>query len=49
MTQIEEGRAGRITPEMECVAAGEGLSPEVVRDEVGRGRITVAHRGGDLF
>ena len=41
MTQIEEAKAGRITPEMECVAAAEGLSPEVIRDEVGRGRMVI--------
>ena len=41
MTQIEEGKAGRITPEMEYVAADEGLSPELVRDEVARGRMVI--------
>ena len=41
MTQIEEGKAGRITPEMQNVAAGEGLSPELVRDEVARGRMVI--------
>jgi phosphomethylpyrimidine synthase len=41
MTQIEEANAGRITPEMEYVAAAEGISPEVVRDEVGRGRMVI--------
>ena len=38
-TQLEAARAGRITPEMEYVAAREGLPPERIRAEVARGRM----------
>jgi phosphomethylpyrimidine synthase len=41
MTQIESARAGRITPEMEFVAHREGLKPELIRDEVARGRMVI--------
>ena len=41
MTQIQEARAGHITPEMEYVAKREGLSPELIRDEVARGRMVI--------
>ncbi len=41
MTQIEHARAGVITPAMEEVAAGEQLAPELVRDEVARGRMVI--------
>src|SRR3954452_4197889 len=41
MTQIEEARKGRITPEMEFVARREKLEPETVRDEVSRGRMVI--------
>jgi phosphomethylpyrimidine synthase len=41
MTQIEQARAGQITPEMQHVAEGERLAPEVVRDEVARGRMVI--------
>ena len=37
-TQIHYARQGMITGEMEYVARREGLSPELVRDEVARGR-----------
>jgi phosphomethylpyrimidine synthase len=40
-TQIEQARAGTITPEMEFVARRENLSPELVRDEVARGRMII--------
>ncbi len=42
MTQIEQARAGIVTPEMEAVARDERLQPEVVRDEVARGRMVIA-------
>lgn len=42
MTQIEQARAGRVTAEMEAVARDEQLDPEVVRDEVARGRMVIA-------
>jgi phosphomethylpyrimidine synthase len=41
MTQIQQARAGHITPEMEYVAKREGLTPELVRDEVARGRMVI--------
>ncbi|GAB6165700.1 phosphomethylpyrimidine synthase ThiC [Thermostilla marina] len=41
MTQIEAARQGIITPEMEFVAEREQLSPELVRDEVARGRLVI--------
>ncbi len=41
MTQIEQARAGRITPEMEYVARREQLEPELIRDEVARGRMVI--------
>jgi len=41
MTQIEQARAGAITPEMEAVARSEQLDPELVRSEVARGRMVI--------
>src|SRR5579871_1235532 len=41
MTQIEQARLGRITPEMDFVARREGLEPELVRSEVARGRMVI--------
>jgi len=41
MTQIEQARAGRATPEMESVARCEDLDPEMIRDEVARGRMVI--------
>ncbi len=41
MTQIEQARAGRLTPEIEAVARAERLEPELVRDEVARGRMVI--------
>src|SRR3989449_3477462 len=38
VTQMHYARRGEITPEMEFVALREGMSPELVRDEVARGR-----------
>jgi phosphomethylpyrimidine synthase len=40
-TQIESARAGQITPEMQYVAQREQLSPELIRDEVARGRMVI--------
>lgn len=40
-TQLIWARAGIITPEMLYVAAREGLSAELVRDEVARGRAVI--------
>jgi phosphomethylpyrimidine synthase len=41
MTQLEHAQKGTITPEMEFVARSEGLAPEVIRDEVARGRMVI--------
>src|ERR1700704_909917 len=41
MTQIEMARGGVITPEMEFVAKREDLEPELIRDEVARGRMVI--------
>ncbi|HZP37607.1 MAG TPA: phosphomethylpyrimidine synthase ThiC, partial [Methylomirabilota bacterium] len=41
VTQMHYARRGEITPEMEFVAAREGMSPEVVREEVARGRAII--------
>ncbi len=41
MTQLEEARAGTITPEMEFVAKREHLAPELIRDEVAAGRLVI--------
>ncbi len=41
MTQIEYARAGQVTPEIEAVARAEELAPELVRDEVARGRMVI--------
>src|SRR5258707_6573370 len=40
-TQMHYGRQGRITEEMEYVATRERLTPELVRDEVARGRMII--------
>jgi len=51
-TQIEDARAGRVTPEMEYVARREELDPELIRAEVARGRLVIpanrAHLRGKL-
>src|SRR3989442_2170672 len=41
MTQIEAARKGVITNEMHFVARREDLEPELVRDEVARGRMVI--------
>jgi len=38
VTQMHYARAGIVTPEMEFAALREGMRPEVVRDEIARGR-----------
>ncbi len=38
VTQMHYARRGEITPEMEFVALREGVAPELVRDELARGR-----------
>ena len=41
VTQLHYARRGEITPEMEFIAIREGVRPEVVRDEVARGRAII--------
>ena len=41
MTQLEQARAGTITPEMEFVAKREDLEPELIRAEVAAGRMVI--------
>lgn len=41
MTQIEQARAGVVTPEMQYVAQREGLEPELIRAEVAIGRMVI--------
>src|ERR1700738_4820863 len=41
MTQLEAARMGEITNEMKFVAAREDLAPELIRDEVARGRMVI--------
>src|SRR5438105_10993202 len=41
MTQIEAARQGVLTEPMKFVAAREDLDPELVRDEVARGRMVI--------
>jgi phosphomethylpyrimidine synthase len=41
VTQLAYARRGETTPEMEFIAIREGVRPEVVRDEVARGRAII--------
>src|SRR5437588_5465919 len=41
MTQIEAARKGVVTDEMHYVARREDLEPELIRDEVARGRMVI--------
>jgi phosphomethylpyrimidine synthase len=41
MTQLEAARQGTITAEMAFVARREDLAPELIRDEVARGRMVI--------
>jgi len=41
VTQMHYARRGHVTPEMEFIALREGMSPDVVRDEVARGRAII--------
>lgn len=41
MTQLESARKGVITDEMHYVAKREDLAPELIRDEVARGRMVI--------
>lgn len=48
MTQYIEAKAGRITPEMEVVAAKERLSVELIRQEIAKGRMVIPANRGHL-
>src|SRR6185295_11717320 len=41
VSQMHYARRGEITPEMEFIAIREGVTPEMVRDEVARGRAII--------
>jgi phosphomethylpyrimidine synthase len=41
VTQIHYARRGTVTEEMAYVAAREGLAPELIRDEIARGRLII--------
>ncbi|MGB9860282.1 MAG: phosphomethylpyrimidine synthase ThiC, partial [Moorellaceae bacterium] len=41
MTQLEAARRGEITPEMERVAAKEGVAPEILRERVAQGTVVI--------
>ncbi|HTJ25008.1 MAG TPA: phosphomethylpyrimidine synthase ThiC [Candidatus Limnocylindria bacterium] len=41
VSQMHYARRGEITPEMEFIAIREGVAPELVRDEVARGRAVI--------
>src|SRR5947208_10541575 len=41
VTQLHYARRGDVTPEMEFVAIREGMAPELVREEVARGRAII--------
>jgi phosphomethylpyrimidine synthase len=41
VTQMHYARRGEITAEMEFIALREGMAPEIVRDEVARGRAII--------
>ncbi len=41
VTQLHYARRGEITPEMEFIALREGVTPELVRSEVARGRAII--------
>ncbi len=41
VSQMHYARRGEITPEMEFIALREGMAPEIVRDEVARGRAII--------
>ena len=40
-TQLEQARAGVVSPQMAAVAANEGVTPEYVREKVADGRIVI--------
>jgi len=43
MTQLEQARKGKITPEMRAVAEGEGLSPDTLGANVAAGKVVIPY------
>lgn len=41
MTQVSAARAGKVTPEMEMAAAGEGLDVKIIQEGVAAGKIVI--------
>src|SRR3989441_9584453 len=48
VTQMHHARKGALTPEMRRVAEREDLAPELVREEVARGRLIIPANVGHL-
>src|SRR5436305_4248421 len=48
LTQMHFARQGSLTPQMQRVAEREGLSTDLVRDEVARGRLIIPANGNHL-
>ncbi len=47
-TLMKIARSGHVTEEMKIVAEQEGLSPEIIRDKVARGRIIIPRNREDI-
>ena len=43
MTQLEQARKNRITPQMRRVACDEGQTPEFIREQIAKGRIVIPY------
>src|SRR4030042_5495993 len=41
LTTLKRAQSGEITPEMEHVAKDEGISPELLRNEIAAGRVII--------
>ncbi|MBM4049945.1 MAG: phosphomethylpyrimidine synthase ThiC [Planctomycetes bacterium] len=41
MTQLQQAKAGKITPEMRRVARAEGVSPQYIRDKIAEGHLII--------
>ena len=49
VTQLQFAREGTITPQMKRVAERDGIDPELVRSEVGAGRIRIQRHDFDPY
>ncbi|MCD6095479.1 MAG: phosphomethylpyrimidine synthase ThiC, partial [Thermoprotei archaeon] len=47
-TIMKIARSGSITDEMKIVARQEGLSPEIIRNRVARGKIIIPHNRDNI-